>query len=242
MKKLQALVTAVLLSSLASVALAEGVVTAEDRVQAYIGVMELDDQTGELQNDTGEPVDIDFANLLAIGIEVETPLRSKDTGIEWGVNAGGGFSWKGDDTQFAGKVDDSGGTVVFQIDNEMLLVEGHIGPYLRAHLGTSADFYIGGGPAIIFGSHDVDDDDEDEDNPEAQPLRTENGTIILTDDSSSDIAIGYYARAGIEFDLGAGQQWGVGVRYLGGELDFNDTVGKFDLKGYQVLLTYSSWF
>jgi hypothetical protein len=218
-----------------------GVVTGQDRVQAYVGVMEIDDETGELQNDTGEPVDIDFANLLALGMEVESPWRSKDKGIELGVNAGGGFSWKGDDTEFAGRVDEGGGTAVFKIDNEMLIVEGHIGGYLRAHMGETADFYLAAGPAIIYAEHDVDDDEVDDD-PTPDPLITGNGTIILGDDSSSDIILGFYARAGIEFDLGAGKQWGLGVRYLGGELDFNDTVGEFDLKGVQVLLTYSAWF
>lgn len=233
-----------------------GVVTGKNRVQAYVGVMEIDDETGELQNENGEsaaggpaagdpaaggPVDIDFASLLAMGMEVETPWRSKNRGIELGVNAGGGFSWKGDDTEFAGRVDDGGGTVAFKIDNEMLIVEGHIGGYLRAHMGESADFYLAAGPAIIYAEHDVDDDGMD--NGEApDPLLTDSGTVILGDDSSSDIILGFYARAGIEFDLGAGKQWGLGVRYLGGELDFNDTVGEFDLKGVQVLLTYSAWF
>jgi hypothetical protein len=222
------------------------VVTGKDRVQAFIGVMEIDDQTGELQNDSGasaagEPVEIDFANLFAIGIEAETPLRSKDRGLELGINAGGGISWKGSDTEFAGRVDEGGGTVAFRIDNEMLILEAHIGGYLRAHLGKKADLYFGAGPAIIFAEHDVDDDETDEgETPE--PVQTGNGTVILGDDSASDIIIGYYARAGIEFDTGRGGQWGVGVRYLGGELDFNDTVGEFDLEGVQILLTYSAWF
>jgi hypothetical protein len=214
------------------------VVSGKDRVQAYIGVMELEDQTGELQSEAGEPVDMDFANLFAIGIEVETPLRGSGSGLELGVNAGGGISWKGSDTEFAGKVDDGGGTVAFRIDNEMLILEGHIGGYLRAHLGKSADFYLGAGPAIIFAEHDVDDDDIED----AETSQTGTATIILGDDSASDVIIGYYARAGIEFDLGSGRQWGLGLRYLGGELDFNDTVGKFDLEGLQVLLTYSAWF
>lgn len=217
------------------------VVTGTDRIQAFIGVMEIEDQTGELQNEAGEPVEIEFANLFAIGIEAETPMLNRDTGIELGINAGGGINWKGSDTEFAGRVDDGGANVAFRIDNEMLIVEGHIGGYVRAHLGKTADIYFGAGPALIFAQHDVDDDDIDED-ASAQPLRTDNGTIILGDDSSSDIILGYYARAGIEFDIGAGRQFGLGVRYLGGELDFNDTVGEFDLEGVQVLLTYSAWF
>ncbi len=211
-----------------------------DRVQAYIGVTQLEDQTGELQNDRGEPVEIDFANLFALGIEVETPRKKKEQGVEWGINAGGGFSWKGSDTRFAGTVEDGRGTAVFRIDNEMLLLEGHIGPYFRAHAGP-VDFYLSAGPALIYGEHDVDDEDTEE--GEIPPeLFTSNGTIILSDDSSSDIIIGYYARTGVEWDLGGGKSWGLGVRYLGGELDFNDTVGEFDLEAVQILLTYSAWF
>ena len=229
--------------SAGSLAQSDGsIVNSPDRVQAFIGVMEIDDETGELQNDTEDPVEIDFANLFAIGIEVETPLKNKDTGLEFGINAGGGINWKGSDTEFAGRVDEGGGTVAFRIDNEMLILEGHIGGYVRAHLGKRADIYFGAGPAIIFAQHDVDDDDIDDDDATPEPFTTQNGTIILGDDSSSDIIVGYYARAGIEFDLGSGSQWGMGVRYLGGELDFNDTVGEFDLEGVQILLTYSAWF
>lgn len=223
---------------------AEGVISGDDRAQVYIGVTLLEDQTGEVQGDAGTPaagenVDIDFPNMLALGFEIETPWRNKDQGLEYGINFGVGVSWKGDDTEFAGKVDDEGGTAFFRIDNEMLLVEAHIGPYLRGHLGSNVDFYLGAGPAIIYGSHDVDDDEVEEGEP--APVLS-NGTVILTDDSSSDTIVGYYVRTGFEFDLGSGKQWGLGVRYLGGEMDFDDTVGEFDLEGLQVLLTYSAWF
>jgi hypothetical protein len=215
----------------------ERVVPEDDRVQVFIGVMDLNDQTGELQNDTGEPVDIDFSNLPTIGIEVETPYGNRDSGLEYGVNAGGGISWKGDNTKFAGKVDNGAGSVFFRIDNSLTILEVHIGGYLRGHLGKTTDVYLGAGPAVIFGSHDVEDEEE-----EAVPITTTNGTVILTSKDSSDVILGYYARAGVEFDLGSGKQWGLGVRYLGGEMDFDDTVGEFDLEGVQVLLTYSAWY
>jgi len=65
---------------------------------------------------------------------------------------------------------------------------------------------------------------------------------VLESNDSSDFALGYYARAGIEFDLGNQAQWGFGVRYLGGEMDFDDTVGSFDIEGLQYLITYSAWY
>jgi len=222
---------------LAGAAAAEGVVTGDDRVQVFIGATSLSDQTGELQNDSGEPVDIDFSNLPTIGLEVETPYFSKDSGLEFGINAGGGISWRGSDTRFVGKIDSSGSVVYFRVDNEFLLVEGHIGGYLRAHLGKTADFYLGAGPAVIFASHSVEDDETEEEGPIVQQ-----GTIVLESNDSSDFALGYYARAGIEFDLGNQAQWGFGVRYLGGDMDFDDTVGSFDIEGLQYLITYSAWY
>ena len=211
--------------------------TEENRVQVFLGVMDLEDQTGEIQEDPGAPVDIDFSDLPTIGLEVETPYSAADTGLEYGVNAGGGISWRGDNTSFAGTVGGSGSIVIFRIDNSFMLGEFHLGGYLRSHLGESVDLYLGGGPAILYGQHKV----EDEEIEEGEAI-TRNGTVVITSDNASDITLGYYARAGIEFDLGKKAQWGLGVRYLGGELDFSDTVGKIDMEGVQVLLTYSAWY
>ena len=241
MRQAAAITVLALLGSASVGAHAQAFSKDEDRVQVFLGVMDLNDQTGELQNENspsdGTPVDIDFSNLPTIGIEVETPYGSRDTGLEYGVNAGGGISWKGDDTKFAGKIDGGGSTVFFRVDNSLTILEAHIGGYVRGHLGKFADVYLGAGPAVIFGSHDVEDEEE-----EAVPVTSANGTVILESNDSSDIILGYYARAGIEFTAGPGQNWGLGVRYLGGEMDFDDTVGEFDLEGFQVLLTYSAWF
>jgi len=209
----------------------------KDRVQVFLGVMDLADQTGEIQAGPGEPVEIDFSNLPTIGLEVETPYSAADTGLEYGINAGGGISWKGDNTSFAGSVGGSGSIVVFRIDNSFMLGEVHLGGYLRSHLGESADLYLGGGPAILYGRHKVEDEEIEE-----GTAISRNGTVIITNDNASDFTLGFYARAGIEFDLGKGAQWGLGLRYLGGELDFNDTVGKIDIEGTQVLITYSAWY
>jgi opacity protein-like surface antigen len=211
--------------------------TEENRVQVFLGVMDLKDQEGEIQVDPGSPVDVDFSDLPTIGLEVETPYSAANTGLEYGINAGGGISWRGDNTSFAGSVGGSGSIVYFRLDNSFMLGEVHLGGYLRSHLGESVDVYLGGGPAILYGQHKV----EDEEIEEGEAI-SRNGTIVITSDNSSDITLGFYARAGIEFDLGKKAQWGLGVRYLGGELDFSDTIGKIDMEGVQVLLTYSAWY
>lgn len=218
----------------------------EHRVQAVVGIMEMEDQTGEVQNDAlpleERPVDLDFANLFTLGLEVETPYSERDAGLEWGVNAGGSLSWKGSDTEFRGIINEGGATVRYRVDNEMFVVEGHIGGYLRGHLGSHVDFYVGAGPAIIWANHDVDEDELEEGQQIEDLLTTDGGTVVLTSDGDSDIIMGYYGRAGIEFGMSKNSQWGLGVRYLGGELEFNDTVGKFDLEGLQILITYSAWY
>lgn len=215
-----------------------------DRVQVFLGAMDIDDDVGELQNDQGEPVDVDFDNLPTVGIEVETPWGNrKEEGLEYGINAGGGLSWSGNGTSFRGTVGGEGANVVFRIDNSFLLAELHFGGYLRAHLGKWADLYVGGGPALVFGSHDVEDtEDENGDSIDREPVRLADGTVILTSDNSNDVAFGYYGRAGIEFNVGNNSQMGVGVRYLGAEMDFDDTIGSVAVDGLQVLLTYSAWF
>lgn len=216
-----------------------------DRVQVFLGVMEIDDDTGELQNETGEPVDVDFDdNLATIGIEVETPWgKNREEGFEYGINAGGGISWSGDGTEFRGTVDRDGAQGVFLIDNSFALFEFHFGGYIRTHLGKFADIYIGGGPAIVFGTHDVEDTEDEDGNPiEGSSITLEDGTVILLEDSDNDIVFGFYGRAGIEFDVGQNSQMGIGIRYLGADMEFSDTVGDLELGGVQYLLTYSAWF
>lgn len=218
----------------------------QHRVQAVIGVMEMEDQTGEIQNEDlpaeDTPVELDFANLFTLGLEVETPFSDREASLEWGVNAGGSLSWKGSDTEFRGFINENGAVVRYRVDNEMFVTEGHIGGYLRGHLGDHVDFYLGAGPAIIWANHDVDEDELEEGQQISDLLVTDGGTVVLTSDGDSDIIMGYYGRAGIEFGMSKNGKWGLGVRYLGGELDFNDTVGKFDLEGLQILLTYSAWY
>jgi len=225
---------------LAQPTLADRSINGDSRTQAYIGVLDFDDQTGELPSDTGGPVEIDFANLLHLGIDAETPMNTPDVGVEWGINAGASFGWQGGDTQYSGSIGGDGSNIAFRINNDMLLVEGHIGPYFRAHMGEKIDLYFSAGPAIIYVEADADTEDNDEGDDD--PIVFSGGDSILGDASDSDVILGLHARAGLEFDIGANRQWGIGIKYLAGELDFNNTVGEFDLEGFSVLLTYSAWY
>ncbi len=204
------------------------------RIQVFLGTMELENQNADWDDVSDESLKVDFSRMPTGGVEVEIPYSDSGKAIEWGMNSGGGISWKNHDIRFFGSVNDEDSQLRIEIDNSFLLVEVHLGGYLRAHLGERVDLYLGAGPSIIYGRHSVEDEDIEEDGVSFQT------TIRLEHDSSSDLTFGYYARAGLEFQLGNGHLVGFGVRYLGGELDFDDTVGKLDIEGPQVLITYSA--
>lgn len=61
----------------------------------------------------------------------------------------------------------------------------------------------------------------------------------MPDSNSDDVNVGYYARAGIDFEIEPNQHLGLGVRYMSTELDFDETTGNLDIKGPQYVLTLS---
>ena len=65
------------------------------------------------------------------------------------------------------------------------------------------------------------------------------GTEILSDADSSAFNIGFYARAGIDFEVRRGEHMGLGFRYLSAKMDFDDTIGTLDMEGPQILFTYA---
>ncbi len=221
---------AVLLCTLPLLGFAE---SGPQRIQVFLGTMELENQSADWDDVSDEALEVDFSSIPTGGIEVEIPYSETGKTIEWGMNSGGSVSWQNDHTRFFGSVNDDARQLRIEIDNSFLLAEVHLGGYLRAHMGERVDLYLGAGPSIMYGRHSVEDEDIEEDGIRVQT------TIRLENDSSSDLAFGYYARAGLEFQLGDRHLVGFGVRYLGGELDFDDTIGKLDIEGTQVLVTYS---
>ncbi len=199
------------------------------RIQVFLGVMELEDQPADWDEVSDESLQVDFTSMPTVGIDVEIPYSETGATIEWGMNSGGGISWKSRDTRFSWQVNDDGSQLRVEIDNSFLLAEFHLGGYVRAHLGRRADLYLGAGPSIMYGRHSV----ENEEDGVSLPIR-------LPKDSSSDLAVGFFVRAGLVFPVGDGHLLGFGVRYLGGEFDFDDTIGKLEIEGPQVLFTYTA--
>jgi hypothetical protein len=205
-------------------------------VQLLLGVLELDDQTGDWDEISDEEVDVDFSSLPSGSVEVEYTYGGEQ--VEWGINSGGSVAWKSDDTRFSGGfTGETGGVIRVDLDNSLLLVELHLGGFVRAQLRQGVSVYAAAGPMVMYGEHDVEDEEV-----EATPQPLDQGTVVLTNSDDNDINIGGYARAGIEFEIAKDQLVGLGVRYMYTKLDFEKTVGELDIKGPQYGLTFTARF
>ena len=206
-------------------------------IQVFLGVLELDDQTGKWQDISDDNVDVDFSSLPSGGIEAEYSYYKG--WIHWGINPGGSIAWKSDDTNFSGGFTGENGTTIrVDIDNSLFLFELHLGGYVRGRLTDRITTYAAAGPMVMYGSHEVEDE-RTEELPSGAPA---DGELDLDSNDSNDINIGYYGRAGVDFEIQGNQQLGLGIRYMSTELDFDKTIGKLDIKGPQYVLTYTARF
>ena len=92
------------------------------------------------------------------------------------------------------------------VDNSLFLLELHLGGYVRGRLSDRITTYAAAGPMVMYGEHKVKDE-----NVEQMPAGTVvNGTVVIENSDSNDVNIGYYGRAGIDFEVGEKQHMGVG--------------------------------
>jgi Outer membrane protein beta-barrel domain len=200
------------------------------RMSVYLGTMEVDDQSVRIEDsDVLDDADIDFSTLPGGGIFVEMPLAVGP--FEAGVETGGGVAWRNEDTDVYGSSINGNTTIRVDVDNSFFLADLEMGVYARLHLGDSVSLYAGGGPALVYGSHEVEDET-------VEPLPAD-ATIVLRDDESADFAVGYYGRAGIDFAWTGGYRFGLGAKWLGAELDFDETIGTADIDGVFYFLSFS---
>jgi len=204
-------------------------------VQIFLGALELDDQATGTEGGSRDKIEIDFSSLPSGGVETEYTFGKG--WLHWGLNPGGSVSWKNDDTRFSGSnIDGSGGTIVVEADSSLFLAEIHLGGYVRGRLSDRITTYAAAGPMVMYGSHDVND----ESSTSVTPGGTPSGIVAFEETDSSNINVGYYLRAGIDFSIQQNQHMGFGVRYMSTELDFNRTVGKLDIKGPVYVLTFTT--
>jgi len=239
MKYFLPVTSAALLLALHAVPVSADGVDEEEKplIQVFLGVLELDDQSGNWDKISDSNVDVDFSSLPSGGIEAEYVFYRG--WAHWGLNPGGSLSWKNDDTEFSGSLtNENGGTLRIELDNSLLLFELHLGGYVRGRLSDRITTYAAAGPMVMYGEHDVKNENVEETPAGATPA----GAVDLDNSDSSDVNVGYYARAGVDFEIGGGQHMGLGVRYLSTELDFDKTIGNVDIKGPLYVLTYTAQF
>lgn len=196
--------------------------------QGFIGILELEDQRGEWDEISDDAVDIDFSNLLSGGLESEYVFY--EGWVHAGLNPGGSIAWKSDDTRFSGGFTEStGGFLGVELDNTVFIAELHLGGYVRGRLQERITAYAAAGPMVLYGYHKV----------KSESVEGSDEELELSEKDSSGFALGYYARAGIDFEFRENQYLGLGMRYLSSELDFDQTVGNIDIEGPQYVLTFS---
>lgn len=204
-------------------------------MQAFFGSLKLDDQTAQWDEIGDEQADVDFpSSIPSGGIEAEYTYGDNST-WRWGVNSGGSIAWKSSDTKISGGVSGENGAVIrFDIDNSLFIGELHLGAFVRAGITKKISVYAAAGPMLMYGKHEVEDEDVE------SPEPSSNGQVIITESDESDFDVGYYGRAGIDFRYARGKRVGLGVRYMEAEMDFSDTIGKLDVAGPQIVLTYTA--
>ena len=196
--------------------------------QAFIGVLDLDDQRGRWEEISDGDVEVDFSNLITAGLEAEYVFY--EGWVHAGLNPGGSLAFKSDDTRFSGGfTNETGGFLRAELDNTVFLGELHLGAYVRGRLHERITAYAAAGPMVLYGYHEVDD----------EFFEGGDGSLDLSDNNSSDFNIGFYSRAGIDFEFRKDQHFGLGVRYLNSELDFDQTIGNIDIEGPQYVLTFT---
>lgn len=202
-------------------------------VQGSLGIMNINDQDARWSEISDSDLDVDFANLFVVGAEWEFPFY---TGfVHWGLNPGGSIGWQGDDTKFSGTINgDTGATINFELDNSLFIAELHLGGYVRGRLTDRITTYAAAGPALFYAEHKTKSERVDE--PDSLP----GDGIVDGSENASALDFGFYARAGVDFEVRRGAHMGLSVRYGASELDFSDTIGNVDIEGTQLLFTYST--
>ncbi|MCR9105724.1 MAG: hypothetical protein NXI15_10565 [Gammaproteobacteria bacterium] len=195
-------------------------------IQVYFGALKLDDQTAQWSEISDPAVEVDFDTLPVFGIESEYVLH--EGWVHVGLNPGGSIAWQNDGTRFAGSIGSGGGNLVVELDNSMFLAEVHLGGFVRGRLHEKITTYAAAGPMFLYGSHEVED----------QTISGGASAPALSQDSASDFNMGYYARAGIDFEIRRSQHLGFGLRYYSVEMDFDDTIGNIDLEGPQWVFSF----
>ncbi len=197
--------------------------------QVYLGALDLDNQSTSWPGLSDGEANADFATLPIVGLENEFAFHRG--WVHWGLNSGGSVAYKDGGIRFTG----TRGSQSTSLDGSLLLAEIHLGGYVRGRLNPRITTYAAAGPMLMYGRHEIDD----------LTVRDAGGNLVedatgIDGGDSSAINLGYYARAGIDFEIRQDQHLGFGFRYLASDLDLDDTAGNLDIEGPQFVFTFST--
>lgn len=196
-------------------------------VQGMLGRMTIDEGDflleGATEADDPNLFEGDPVHIPMLGASVQRMLGGDR--FEYGVEGGGLFSW---DTDRWGVFISNGGAYI-HLETSILLADLFFGGYMATDIGERLRFYIGAGPLIIYGQQKIDPD-----YPTIEPHSP------YKKNTKSDWDVGLYARTGIEFRFTEKLIAGLGVRWIQTQLNLNNSGGKSEVEGIQVLFTLAA--
>ena len=152
---------------------------------------------------------------------MQHPLRGDRVllGLEGGFTVG----WEGD----TGVVAVGNGSALLVSDNDVLLLDVFVGPYLETFVGQRLRLYAGAGPVLQFARADLEYVDQDDE------------LVSLGD---SGFGAGLYARAGLEVGLQNGSRAGFGVRWIDSRADVGGGIDEVEFEAVQYAITVTTGF
>jgi len=197
-------------------------------VQAIIGATIWDDDDLTFQtSSTEEPsanAELDLSTMPTLGAAWWGTFRGER--VQTGLEAGFLVSWMSDKSRVSGG---GTGSAILQVETSLVLLDFFTGLHIESQLSPRTRLYAAAGPLLMFGWATDEQDEYD----------GVLGRRRNTEETENDVGFGLYGRAGVEISLDKDDWIGLGVRALDSELDFSDTIGKVELNGVQISLTYT---
>jgi hypothetical protein len=167
---------------------------------------------------------------MIMGIGQAPLVGNKD--VNAGVEIGGSLTWwfSGLDmrTVYFGP---GGGIFTFNVENQMWLAELFAGPYVSFLIAERVRLFGAAGAGFTWSYLDWE-----------REVRDFEGIPITRKDSDSEFGIGFYGRAGIEYQFAKDMYFGVGARYLVTEFDYKNLGAKVELGMWQALASFTVGF
>jgi hypothetical protein len=167
--------------------------------------------------------DSEIGRMPELGLGVCLPLVNVPFSI--GVEGSVLYGWRSDSTSAIA----SNGLVYLHIDNDLILTDFSIGPYASTLIMDKVRIYAGAGPLLLNARYEKVREEQ-----VALGVYTKNKNIYRATGS------GAYARVGIEYLFRGGAMVGLCLRGFESKLDLDDIQGSTEVKGLQLLMTFSA--